>query len=288
MVVMCRVLKVSTSGYYNWIANKTKEPTEMAVRREKIKQKIYQFFHESFGTYGAIRIQRDLLAAGYKVSERTVGRYMHQMGLRAVPNNPYTVTTDSDHEDPIYENLLQQSFEVNEPNKVWVTDITYIWTTEGWLYLVVVLDLYARKIVGWQAADHMRKELVLNALKMAIESRKPSEGLIVHSDRGSQYASLAYREELDKIDALGSMSRKGNPFDNACAESFFATLKKELIYRRGFMKRDQATSVINWYISAFYNERRRHSSNGFLSPNQFERGEPEINTGLLESYLFVA
>lgn len=285
---MCHVLEVSTSGYYKWLAKQESGPTETEKRRKELKQKIRQFFHESFGTYGAERLHKDLLDAGYRVSERTVGRYMQQMGLKAIPDNPYTVTTDSNHNYPIYEDLLEQDFEVEKPNQVWVTDITYIWTTDGWLYLAIVLDLYARKVVGWHAADHMRKNLVLNALAMAVASRQPDEGLIVHSDRGSQYASHDYREKLADIEALGSMSRKGNPFDNACAETFFATIKKELIYRRVFMNRKETIKVVNWYISSFYNENRRHSKNGYLSPNQFERGESKIDGKKLESYLFVA
>jgi len=285
---MCHVLEVSTSGYYKWLAKQESGPTETEKRRKELKQKIRQFFHESFGTYGAERLHKDLLDAGYRVSERTVGRYMQQMGLKAIPDNPYTVTTDSNHNYPIYEDLLEQDFEVEKPNQVWVTDITYIWTTDGWLYLAIVLDLYARKVVGWHAADHMRKDLVLNALAMAVASRQPDEGLIVHSDRGSQYASHDYREKLADIEALGSMSRKGNPFDNACAETFFATIKKELIYRRVFMNRKETIKVVNWYISSFYNENRRHSKNGYLSPNQFERGESKIDAKKLESYLFVA
>jgi transposase InsO family protein len=285
---MCHVLEVSTSGYYKWLAKQEIGPTETEKRRKELKQKIRQFFHESFGTYGAERLHKDLLDAGYRVSERTVGRYMQQMGLKAIPDNPYTVTTDSNHNYPIYEDLLEQDFEVEKPNQVWVTDITYIWTTDGWLYLAIVLDLYARKVVGWHAADHMRKDLVLNALAMAVASRQPDEGLIVHSDRGSQYASHDYREKLADIEALGSMSRKGNPFDNACAETFFATIKKELIYRRVFMNRKETIKVVNWYISSFYNENRRHSKNGYLSPNQFERGESKIDAKKLESYLFVA
>lgn len=285
---MCHVLEVSTSGYYKWLAKQESGPTETEKRRKELKQKIRQFFHESFGTYGAERLHKDLLDAGYRVSERTVGRYMQQMGLKAIPDNPYTVTTDSNHNYPIYEDLLEQDFEVEKTNQVWVTDITYIWTTDGWLYLAIVLDLYARKVVGWHAADHMRKDLVLNALAMAVASRQPDEGLIVHSDRGSQYASHDYREKLADIEALGSMSRKGNPFDNACAETFFATIKKELIYRRVFMNRKETIKVVNWYISSFYNENRRHSKNGYLSPNQFERGESKIDAKKLESYLFVA
>lgn len=284
---MCHVLEVSTSGYYKWLTKKESGATETEKRRQELKQKIHQFFHESFGTYGAKRLHKDLLAAGYKVSERTVGRYMQQMGLKAIPDSPYTVTTDSNHNDPIYEDLLEQNFEVDKPNQVWVTDITYIWTTNGWVYLAIILDLYARKVVGWHVADHMRKDLVLTALTMAVASRQPNKGLIVHSDRGSQYASHDYREELADIGALGSMSRKGDPFDNA-AETFFATIKKELIYRRNFMRKKETIKVVNWYISSFYNENRRHSKNGYLSPNQFERGESKIDSEKLEAYLFVA
>lgn len=282
---MCKVLSVSRSGYYNWLDKKKKGPTETQERRKKIKEKITEYFHESLGTYGAPRIHKELLANDYKVSEKTVGRYMKQLGLRAIPEKPYTATTDSNHNDPIFEDLLQQDFEVDKPNQVWVSDITYVWTTEGWLYLAIVLDLYARKIVGWQASDNMRKELPLNALKMAIALTQPEEDLIHHSDRGSQYASTDYRDELASIDAEGSMSRKGNPYDNACAESFFATLKKEFIYRREFNTRDEVIKGINWYISSFYNEKRRHSNNNYLSPNQYERGEFEKDAELLESYL---
>lgn len=288
VVEMCRVLEVSKSGYYNWLSNQARQPTKKEERRTKLKGKIREYFHKSLGTYGATRIHKDLLEEGFKVSERTVGRYMRQMGLKAIPDTPYTVTTDSNHNYPLYEDLLEQNFEVERLNQVWVSDITYIWTTEGWLYLAVILDLYARKVVGWYTADHMRKDLVLNALSMAIASRQPDEGLIVHSDRGSQYASSDYREELTRIGALGSMSRKGNPYDNACAESFFATIKKELIYRRDFMNKKDSTQVINWYISAFYNEKRRHSKNGYLSPNQLERGESMIDSDKLESYLLAA
>ena len=282
---MCRVLNVSKSGYYNWLNNQDKELTVRAMRRKKIKTKIRKFFHESLGTYGACRVHKDLLAAGYKLSERTVGRYMKEMGLRATPLAPYTVTTDSNHELPLYDDLLKQNFEVNAPNKAWVCDITYIWTSEGWVYLAIVLDLYARKIVGWYTADHMRKELVLTALEMAVHTRQPAEGLIVHSDRGSQYASSAYRKALEAINAFGSMSRKGNPYDNACAETFFATLKKGLIYRHDFKTQNDAITAINWYISDFYNEQRRHSANAYVSPKRFEEGLDDFSALPLTSYL---
>lgn len=276
MVRMCEVLEVSRSGYYNWLQTKQKELTENQLYRQKVRQKTVQYFHENFGTYGSPRIHKDLIANGYSVSEKTVSRYMNEMGLRAIPSKPFMITTDSNHSQPIFENLLQQDFEVDQPNKVWVTDMTYIWTWEGWLYLAVILDLYSRKVVGWHIADHMRTELPLWALQMAVNLRQPSKGLIHHSDRGSQYASKEYREALDDIDAIGSMSRTGNPYDNACSESFFASLKKELVYRRQFKTKAEGIQTINWYISAFYNEKRRHSSNNYLSPNQYERQQPKI------------
>jgi len=282
---MCKVLGVSRSGYYNWLKRQQEGPTKTQKRRKELKKKITQLFHENLGTYGAPRLHKALLADDYKVSEKTVGRYMRQLGLRAIPEKPYTATTDSDHNDPIFDDLLQQDFEVEKPNQVWVSDITYVWTTEGWVYLAIVLDLYARKVVGWHAADNMRKDLPLNALKMAVALRQPGKDLIHHSDRGSQYASNDYTDELLAIDALGSMSRKGNPYDNACAETFFATLKKEYIYRRTFSTRDEVIKGINWYISSFYNERRRHSHNDYLSPNQYERGEFEKDSESLDSYL---
>lgn len=276
MVRMCEVLEVSRSGYYNWLKMKQKELTENQLYRQKVRQKIFQFFHESFGTYGAPRIHKDLAANGYFVSEKTVGRYMSEMGLRAIPSEPFMITTDSNHSQPIFENLLHQDFETNQPNEVWVTDMTYVWTWEGWIYLAAILDLYSRKVVGWHIADHMRTEVPLRALKMAVDLRKPGKGLIHHSDRGSQYASKEYRKALEAFEAVGSMSRTGNPYDNACSESFFATLKKELVYRKQFKTKAEAIQTINWYISAFYNEKRRHSSNNYLSPNQYERQQPKI------------
>lgn len=268
---MCRVLEVSRSGYYDWLKRKEVPFTLRQKKREENKQKIKQFFHESFGTYGAVRIHKDMEDAGIEISERTVGRYMQSLGLKAIPTEPYTVTTDSNHEDPIFEDLLQQNFEAEHPNQIWASDITYIWTPEGWVYLAATLDLCSRRAIGWYAADHLKKELTLNALNMAVATRQPEKDLIHHSDRGSQYASNAFREELKIIGAQGSMSRKGNPFDNACVESFFATLKKELIYRRTFKTKREVIQAINWYISAFYNEKRRHSKNDYLSPNQYER-----------------
>lgn len=285
---MCKVLNVTPAGYYAWKKRQYKKPTPTQLRREEVKQKIAQFFHQSTGTYGARRIRKDLIAEGIKVSERTVGRYMKELGLRATPKTPYTTTTDANHPQPVFDNVLQQNFEVTEPNQVWVSDITYIWTTEGWLYLAVVLDLFARKVIGWHMMDRMPTELPITALKQAIFSRQPAAGLIHHSDRGTQYASTAYCSELALIEAVGSMSRQGNPYDNACAEAFFATFKKEFLYRRKFGTKEETMRGINWYIRDFYNEKRRHSHNDYLSPNQFERGEVEPLASSLESYLFAS
>lgn len=248
MVEMCQVLNVSRSGYYRWLESLEAEPTPRQQRQLKVKQRIFQIFHENHGTYGAVRIHKELLSEGIKVSERTVGRYMQAQGLKANKKSPYMPTTDSNHKKPVYKNLLEQDFEADKPNEVWVSDITYIWTKEGWMYLAAFIDLYSRKVVGWSIADHMRKELVLDALNMAISARQPEKGLIIHSDRGSQYVSTKYRKRLKKIKAKGSMSRKGNPYDNAVMESFFATLKKDYVYRNYFETKEEARRRIYWWI----------------------------------------
>lgn len=288
MVTICKVFNVSTSGYYAWLKSEGKAPSESELKRDELKKHIRYFFHRSHGTYGAKRIQKDLLSIGIKVSDRTVGRYLKTLGLRATPESTYIVTTDSEHSNGVFDNHLDQIFEVSEQNKVWVSDITYIWTSQGWLYLAVVLDLFARKVVGWDMMDHMRTELPLSALEQAIIERRPPPDLLHHSDRGTQYASNLYKDRLSSIQAIGSMRRTGNPYDNACAESFFATLKKEFTHRRKFKTKAEAIQAINWYIGVFYNERRRHSSNNYLSPNQAERGEFEVCPSNLESYLLAS
>ena len=267
---MCGALEASKSGYYNWLEKQRKEPSEREIKREELKQKIAKFFHESLGTYGSPRIHDDLIDAGYIVSQKTVARLMREMGLRATPLERYVVTTDSNHDYHIYPNLLNREFQVDKPNKVWVTDITYIWTLEGWVYLASVIDLFSRKVVGWAQAGHMKKDLVLSALRMAITTRQPEEGLLHHSDRGAQYCSNDYIDVLQENKIKISMSRKGNPYDNACIESFHATIKKELIYRRRFTTRAEAIKAINHYIAHFYNGRRKHSTLGYCSPNQYE------------------
>jgi putative transposase len=278
---MCQVLKVSTSGYYKWLKQQSSPPSEKEKYRLEVQQKISKSFHESLGTYGSPRVHADLIDWGYTISEKTVARIMSELGLRATQLEKFVVTTDSDHDLYIYPNKLNRQFNVNEPNRVWVTDITYIWTLEGWVYLASVMDLFSRKIVGWSLAAHMRKELAVTALKMAITQRQPDKELIHHSDRGSQYCSHDYIDILKEKEMNISMSKKGDPYDNACIESFHATLKKDLIYRRRFKTREEAIKAVNYHISNFYNERRRHSTLGNISPNQFERNQALITVDLI-------
>ncbi|WP_181350881.1 IS3 family transposase [Thalassobacillus sp. CUG 92003] len=203
------------------------------------------------------------------------------MDLRAVPKRSYIQTTNSNHSDPIYSNILKRNFYSEAPDRVWVSDITYIWTLEGWLYLASIMDLFSRRIVGWSIGQTLSKELALQSLDRAIMMRKPTEALIHHSDRGSQYTSKEYIERLNEHDIQVSMSRKGDCFDNACIESFHATIKKELIYRTRFKTREEAKWEVWKYIMMFYNAKRKHSTIGYKSPNQWERSYKEKPISLL-------
>lgn len=272
VVKMCKVLGVAKSGFYKWRGLQVSgEQTKRQERRQELVQKIFQSYHESHGTYGSPRIVKDLETWGYAVCERTVGRIMKEVGICAVPERKFQVTTDSNHNQFVYPNLLERQFQVDEPNTVWVSDITYIWTLEGWLYLASVMDLFSRKIVGWSLGVTMKTELPLDALQNALLRRNPGKETIHHSDRGSQYCSDKYIECLEKSHFNISMSRKGDPYDNACIESFHATLKKELIYRNRFRTREEAWKAIGHYIDVFYNLRRRHSTLGYLSPEDYEK-----------------
>jgi len=273
---MCEVLGVSPSGFYKWLKNQNEPHSEKEDYRNKINQKISKSFHESMGTYGSPRVHDDLIEWGYNISEKTVARRMKELGLTATPKDKFVVTTDSDHTLKVYPNLVKREFNVEEPNKIWVVDITYIWTLEGWLYLASIMDLFSRKIVGWSLGSNMKKGLTINALNMAIISRQPPEGVIHHSDRGSQYCSNDYIDGLNEHKMQISMSKKGDPYDNACIESFHATIKKDLIYRRRFTTRAEAIKAINFYISNFYNEKRKHSTLGYCSPNQFEKKHQQL------------
>ncbi|WOV87660.1 IS3 family transposase [Sporosarcina oncorhynchi] len=264
---MCEVLLVSTSGYYKW---REKNQSDMQKKKEGALKYIQQIFFEYREVYGSPRIHKELDKIGMVLSEKTVGNYMRELGLCATMPSRYTVTTKSNSEHLIYPNLLNRNFNTDEPNKVWVVDITYIWTSEGWLYLATVMDLFSRKIIGFNLDKSLSKELPRLALVRAFLFRQPEEGLVHHSDQGCQYTSNDYIELLKEKKCEISMSRRGDCFDNACIESFHATIKKELIYRRKFKTRDEAERTVLDYIVSFYNEKRSHSTLNYTSPNQFE------------------
>lgn len=276
---MCKVLGVSPSGFYKWLKTQNEPQSAKEIYKNEINQKISKSFHESMGTYGSPRVHDDLIEWGYIISMKTVARRMKELGLTATPKEKFVMTTDSNHNLNVYPNMVKREFNVDEPNKVWVADITYIWTLEGWLYLSSIMDLCSRKIIGWSQGSNMKKELTIQALNMAIISRQPPEGVIHHSDRGSQYCSNDYIEALNEHEMQISMSKKGDPYDNACIESFHATLKKDLIFRRRFTTRAEAIKAINFYINSFYNEKRKHSTLGNCSPNQFERKHHQLELG---------
>jgi putative transposase len=268
VTVLCRVLRLSTSGFYAWM----KRPASRRATTTAILQAAVRVaFGESRGTYGSPRVHAALVAQGWKVSKTRVEREMRKLGLLARRPKRFRITTDSAHDQPIAKNALDRKFEAAQPNRVWSTDITYVWTREGWLYLAIIIDLFSRRVVGWATANHMRTSLVLNALRMAVGRRLPHAGLVHHSDRGTQYASKTYRDALAELDIVSSMSRKGNCWDNAVSESFFSTIKHELIHRHHWETRAAASLAIAEYIECFYNTRRRHSYLGFRSPVEYER-----------------
>jgi len=248
-----------------------RKPSEQEKRRKRLKKRIQQIFHDSKKRSGSPKIAAKLREEGWTVSTKTVGRLMKTMGLRSVVVKKYKATTNSQHNHPVYENVLNRNFTVQTPNQVWVSDITYLRTGEGWVYLASVMDLFSRKIVGWAAGDRITKELALQALNMACENRNPPEGLIHHSDRGSQYASIEYRQRIESMKMIGSMSRKGDCYDNACMESFHSVLKKELVHQTKFKTRKQAYQALYEYIEIEYNRMRLHSSIGYLSPHKYEK-----------------
>jgi transposase InsO family protein len=221
-------------------------------------------------TYGSPRITIELREQGDTCSKNRVARIMRENDIKAKTARKFKVTTNSKHNMPISENLLNQNFSVSTPDRVWVSDITYIRTLEGWLYLSIILDLYSRKIIGWSVSDRITKKVVTDALLKAIWNRKPSKGLIVHSDQGSQYASIEFRNIIKRFGFKQSMSGKGNCYDNAVAESFFHTIKTECVYSEVYKSKSEAKSAIFDYIEIFYNRQRRHSTIGYMSPVDFE------------------
>lgn len=268
---MCRVLGVSRSGFYAWRTRKTQPESERQRQDRMLTLEIKASHQASRQTYGAPRILDDLRQAGYRVSRKRVQRLMRQAGLRAAQPRRYVLTTDSGHGLPVAENILARDFTAQASDQKWACDITYVPSAEGWLYLAVVLDLYSRRVVGHAMSASLERGLVMEAFSMAVERRAPQPGLLAHSDQGSQYASVDYQGLLSGAGCIASMSRRGTCWDNAPVESFFATLKRELVHRCRFVTRSEARSVLFEYIEVFYNARRKHSALGYLSPIAFEQ-----------------
>lgn len=266
--VLCRILAVSRAGFY---AAQARPAAAHTRRDQQLAVEIAAIHAETRQRYGSPRVHAELRARGQGVSRKRVARLMRHRGLAARRRRRYRVTTDSRHPFPVAANVLARQFTAPAPDAVWVTDITYIPTGEGWLYLAVILDLYSRGIVGWAMSDRITRQLTLDALGMALARRRPPQGLLHHSDRGSQYASGDYQTALGRQGIVGSMSRRGDCWDNAVAESFFATLKVELVHDARWPTRAAARGAVFEYIEIFYNQQRRHSSLGFLSPRAFER-----------------
>ncbi|QQK81814.1 IS3 family transposase [Salicibibacter cibi] len=266
---MCKVLGVSRGGYYEW---RNRAQCSQKQRKASIVEAIKEIFVQSRKTYGSPRITMELYKQGLTVTQKTVSTYMREYGLRPKSaSKKGKKTTDSNHHQPIYPNLLKRDFHTEQPGETWVADITYIWTREGWLYLASVMDLFSRKVIGWNISHRLTKELATTALHRAMRLQPPQEGLIHHSDRGSQYASHDYQAILREHGMRTSMSRKGDCYDNACIESFHATIEKDLLAHETYDTREEAKMSVWEYIACFYNEERTHSTIGYVSPNQFER-----------------
>jgi transposase InsO family protein len=264
---LCSILGVSASGYYAWKA-------KTASRRQRkdlvFLTHIRGHFTCSNETYGSPRMHAALKAQGLSIGRHRVARLMRDNGLRALQRRRFKRTTDSQHDNPVAPNLLEQDFTATGPNQKWGSDISYIWTAEGWLYLAIVVDLYSRRIVGWAVSGRLKKELPMAALQRALVMRRPLPGLVQHSDRGSQYCSGAYQQMLRDASIASSMSGRGNCFDNSMVETVFKTRKVELVWRTAFRSRQQAELVLGRYIDGFYNPRRRHSALRYQSPCVFE------------------
>jgi len=265
--VMCKILKVDRASYYHWV----KEGSVIEKIDKNLDKLIIKIFEEGRRKYGTRPIQSKLLHSyGIIISRQKLGKIMKRLSLVVKQKKKFKNTTDSKHNLPIAQNLLNREFESDKANSKYVGDITYIYTKQGWLYLATVIDLYSRKIVGWSMDDNMKTPLVNNALLMAIKHRTPPKGLMWHTDRGSQYASGNHRELCQKYGIIQSMSRKGNCWDNAVAESFFHTLKTELVYQTTYETKAQANQSIFEYIEVHYNRKRMHSANNYLSPVDYE------------------
>jgi putative transposase len=271
VLLMCRVLEVTRSGFYAWLQS---VPSARARTDERLRVEVRAVHKMSRGRYGSPRIHAELRERGERVSRKRIARLMCQDGLRGKKRRRYKVTTNSKHTHPVAPNVLDRKFAVGEieaADQVWAADITYVPTREGWLYLAIVLDLASRLVVGWSMGETLESSLAIDALNMAIQRRRPAAGLLHHSDRGVQYASNDYRALLEGREVIASMSRKGNCWDNAVAESFFATVEIELIQDEDWHTRNEARGAIFEFIEVWYNRQRRHSSLGYLTPAEFDK-----------------
>jgi len=266
--LLCQVLGVSAGGYYAW---RDRPASAQEQRREALVVAIRAIHQEVKQRYGSPRVHAELVARGQACCVNTVAKLMRAHGITAKTQRNFRCTTDSNHDRPVADNLLERQFEPTAANRAWVADITYIPTREGWLYLAAVEDLYSRQIVGWSMGERITSRLVVDALEMAVSRRLPGEGLVAHSDRGSQYASEHYQRLLEKHGITCSMSRRGDCWDNAPMESFFASLKKELVHHEDYQTRAEARASVFEYIEVFYNRLRRHSALGYLSPVEYEQ-----------------
>jgi putative transposase len=264
---MCKLMAVSPSGYYAW---RERPASRLKMANDRLIEKIKDIHAEFEGKYGSPRIYQELQEKNISCSENRVARLMRKNGIQAKHKRCFRVTTKANPTHPVAPNLLDRTFTAAKPNQKWTSDITYIFTKEGWLYLAVVLDLFSRRIVGWAMSMRITSNLVINALEMAVEQRKPNAGLLHHSDRGSQYTGKPYRKLLAANKMLVSMSGKGDCWDNAPTESFFSTLKREQVHHKYYETRDSARTDIFFYIEAFYNRKRRHSTLNYLNPAAFE------------------
>ena len=262
------LIEVSASGYYDWLK---RDPSKRDTENRELDEHINRVYHQHSGRYGYRRIYVELLEQGlFFGSRERIRRRLRHLGLKAIHKQKFKNTTDSRHDKPVAPNLLEQNFTMTRLDEAWVGDITYIRVGQKWLYLAVVIDLYSRKVIGWSMDKRIKAALVCDALKMALHNRNYPKGVVMHTDRGSQYCSKDYQKLFRKHELLCSMSCKGNCYDNAVCESFFHTLKVELIYQRNYETRDQAKRSIFWYIEAYYNRVRRHSGIDYLSPINFE------------------
>ena len=272
--LQCQVLGVRRQCYYHYRRHTENKPVD--PKHQEMLEWVKKIAKASDDTYGSRRMKKALNFLGYPISRNKARKLMREAGVQVRHRRKYKVTTNSNHKQPVFGNLLERQFDVAQTNQVYAADVTYIWTQEGWLYLAVVIDLCSRKVVGWSMSSRMTAQLVCDAMKMAIWQRRPKKGLIHHSDRGSQYASKAFRKLLKAHGILGSMSRKGDCWDNAVVESFFGSLKQERVHWRHYQTRYEAQQDILNYISVFYNNYRLHSTLGYMSPSEYERQLTEM------------